>query len=100
MNTATVQQQNETLYVVAYNLPDFLASTQKCIQEGWEFDFEKNEHYPQMIGFQFVATLVKPSTEVQLVKPVQDKQPEKPEDAPEVQQSEQPAKRGRKSKGE
>lgn len=97
MNTATVQQQNDTLYVVAYNLPDFLASTQKLIQEGWEFDFEKNEHFPQMIGFQFVATLVKPSTEVQ---PLQEKQPEKTEDAPEVQQEEQPAKRGRKSKGE
>ena len=99
MNTATVQQQNETLYS-SIQPSDFLASTQKCIQEDGSLTLRRNEHYPQMIGFQFVASLVKPSTEVQLVKQLQDKQPEKPEDALECNRVNSLQSRDVKSKGE
>ncbi len=98
---ATAEQQHDTLYVIAYNLPDFLAITQEHIQNGWEFDFIKNEHFPQMIGFQFVATLVRsPETTQQKVEDNTENALEDKEDATPVAQTEQPAKRGRKSKAE
>jgi hypothetical protein len=49
--------------ITTYSLYDFLQEVQEVIIEGYRFDFESNEAYPQQIGSVFTAILKKPSVE-------------------------------------
>lgn len=81
-----------TLKIEAYSLFEFCQQVQKAILEGFRFDFDSNEHFPTAFGSLLVAGLVAPSGEPFVGLP------DEPSEAELVQETSQPATRGRKPK--
>lgn len=50
--------------VEAYSLGEFCTLVEPLLKEGWSFDFESNENYPQSYGSYLSATLVLSNQEV------------------------------------
>lgn len=48
-----------TVMVITYGFVDFLQETYELVKQGYAFDFEDNQSYPQMIGHHFQAILKK-----------------------------------------
>lgn len=59
----TLENDTHQIKVIEGNsLYDFLKEAQTLIQEGYEFDFETNEGFPQRIGLIYVSRMLKPKT--------------------------------------
>ncbi len=57
----TLENDTHQIAVIEGNsLYDFLKEAQTLIQEGYEFDFETNEGFPQRIGLIYVSRMLKP----------------------------------------
>jgi hypothetical protein len=57
----TLENDTHQIKVIEGNsLYDFLKESQTLIQEGYEFDFETNEGFPQRIGLIYVSRMLKP----------------------------------------
>ncbi len=57
----TLENDTHQIKVIEGNsLYDFLKEVQTLIQEGYEFDFETNEGFPQRIGLIYVSRMLKP----------------------------------------
>jgi hypothetical protein len=54
-----LQPQPQTKQIQTYSFDTFCLETQNAVQEGFTFDFESNENYPQQIGTTFSAVLTK-----------------------------------------
>ena len=50
--------------VEAWGFAEFLKEAEPLLKDGWKFDFNDNDAYPQKFGDQFVATLVKEAVEL------------------------------------
>ena len=81
----------EVKRVEAYSLMEFCQKVQEAVQEGYVFDFESNENFPQKFGSFMGAGMVKEAEEVKQpeVEQIQEEQ-EQEVKQPEVQ------KRGKK----
>ena len=55
-----IQRQEHTgfMHVQQYGLAEWLAEVEELMNQGYKFDFESNENYPQSIGHMFTAVLV------------------------------------------
>ena len=62
----TKQQHNGFIKVEEYSLSGWLAEIETVINQGYKFDFESNECFPQSFGSMYTAVLVpvKAKTEV------------------------------------
>jgi MinD-like ATPase involved in chromosome partitioning or flagellar assembly len=103
----------DTRLVHCYDLASFVTAIEQAVKDGYNLDLKNVEHYPQQIGFQFIATMLKQDSsleqEVQEVKQevVEAEKVPEPEkqEAPEVVEPEAPApvvevkKPGRPAKG-
>lgn len=52
------KQYNGNIRVENYGLPEWAAEVEQVINQGYKFDFETNEHYPQTMGYLYTAILV------------------------------------------
>jgi len=52
------KQYNGNIRVENYGLPEWVAEIEQVINQGYKFDFETNEHYPQTMGYLYTAILV------------------------------------------
>lgn len=50
--------QQSKVKIEAYSLAEFCKLTQQAINQGYEFDFETNEHFPQSYGSLMEATML------------------------------------------
>ena len=95
----------DTYSIHAYDLVTFVQEIEKAVKLGYEVDLHGIDNYPRMIGYQFLMTLLKSSTEQEVVKPetpvVASIATPETEAAKEVKAEAQaePAKRGPKGKG-
>lgn len=62
----------DTRLVHCYDLASFVTAIEQAVKDGYNLDLKNVEHYPQQIGFQFIATMLKQDSsleqEVQEVK--------------------------------
>ena len=97
---------NQEIYSIhCYDLLTFVQEVEKASKLGFTVDTKTISHYPQLLGYQFIMTMVKDVEEVQTVSEVQQESQEKDprqgdlfETVQDEQQSKQPAKRGTKAK--
>ena len=61
MNDQTLQSK---VKIEAYSLAEFCKLTQEAIKQGYEFDFETNEYFPQSYGSLKECTMVLQATPV------------------------------------
>jgi len=52
------KQHDGNIRVENYGLAEWLAEVEQVINQGYKFDFETNQHYPQTMGYLFTAILV------------------------------------------
>lgn len=52
------KDHNGNIRVENYGLAEWLAEIEQVINQGYKFDFETNEHYPQTMGYLYTAILV------------------------------------------
>lgn len=52
-------KQTETKRIDSYSFMEFCQLTEQAIKEGYSFDFESNENFPQMMGSFITCGLVK-----------------------------------------
>lgn len=97
--------KQEIYSIHCYDLLTFVQEVEKASKLGFTVDTKTISHYPQLLGYQFIMTMVKDVEEVQTVAEVQQDSQEKDprqgdlfETAQDEQQSKQPAKRGPKAK--
>ena len=97
--------KQEIYSIHCYDLLTFVQEVEKASKLGFTVDTNTISHYPQLLGYQFIMTMVKDVEEVQTVAEVQQESQEKDpqqgdlsETVQDEQQSKQPAKRGPKAK--
>ena len=49
----------DTRLVHCYDLASFVTAIEQAVKDGYNLDLKTVEHYPQMIGYQFITTMVK-----------------------------------------
>lgn len=94
-------QTQQVKHVISYDFADFLTQFQEAVQDGYHLDLEANEHYPSnLMGQQYIVSLVKDSTKTQAKKQEQDekKEPvvEKQQEEPKTEVQPEAKKPGRK----
>lgn len=97
--------KQEIYSIHCYDLLTFVQEVEKASKLGFTVDTKTIAHYPQLLGYQFIMTMVKDVEEAQTVAEVQQESQEKDprqgdhlETAQDDQHSKQPAKRGPKAK--
>lgn len=97
--------KQEIYSIHCYDLLTFVQEVEKASKLGFTVDTKTIAHYPQLLGYQFIMTMVKGVEEVQTVAEVQQESQEKDtrqgdlfETVQDEQQSKQPAKRGPNAK--
>lgn len=55
--------KHEQRIIHCYDVASFVAQIEKAVKEGFSLDLVTPQNYPQMIGYQFIATMVKDSVE-------------------------------------
>jgi hypothetical protein len=53
--------QDGSLSITAMSLVEFLPDVVQAVKDGYILDMEKNEGYPQQVGFLTTVTMYKPS---------------------------------------
>ena len=56
-----MKQELKTIH--CYDAVSFVIEVEKAVKEGFSLDLVTPQNYPQQIGFQFIATMVKDSVE-------------------------------------
>lgn len=102
-NQSTPKQEIYSIH--CYDLLTFVQEVEKASKLGFTVDTKTISHYPQLLGYQFIMTMVKDVEEAQTVAEVQQESQEKDsrqgdlfETVQDEKQSKQPAKRGPKAK--
>ena len=97
--------KQEIYSIHCYDLLTFVQEVEKASKLGFTVDTNTISHYPQLLGYQFIMTMVKDVEEVQTVAEAQQESQEKDprqgdlfETVQDEQQSKQQAKRGPKAK--
>lgn len=68
----------DTRLIHCYDFVSFVVELEKAVRDGYSLDLHTISHYPQQIGFQFIATVVKQDSnvvqETSEVKPESEKE--------------------------
>lgn len=104
MHNKSSTPKQEIYSIHCYDLLTFVQEVEKASKLGFTVDTKTIAHYPQLLGYQFIMTMVKDVEEVQTVAEVQQESQEKDPrqgdlfDAVQDEQPKQQAKRGPKAK--
>ena len=66
-----MQQDNQVKIIQAFSLVDLLKEVREATLEGYDFDFNTVEHFPQQFGLHFHVPMVKGVAE-QSTNPAED----------------------------
>lgn len=59
-----MKNPQDTRLIHCYDFVSFVVELEKAVRDGYSLDLHTISHYPQQIGFQFIATVVKQDSNV------------------------------------